>query len=345
MLKRATKYGLIKAGLEAAALVAFTGLMKAARGRGAIFTLHHVGPPASLAFNPNGHLTVTPEFLDQAIVTLKREGYRFVHLTDIPALAAGKAGGPPLAAFTLDDGYRDNRDHALPVFERHGVPFTVFVCKGFSERSHTIWWETAERMINGAGPIEIETDLGRTRYGLDNRGDRIRTCDAICDPIVGPREAEAIQRLDRAALKMGIDPQALTADLVMARDELCALARHPLARLGAHTVSHRALRYLDGATLAQEIAESADYVEAITGSRPRVFAYPYGDRRSVGPEVEQALRAAGFEIAVTTTAGTLKPAQLSKMLALPRISLNGYYQKPRYARALASGIPFKLMGR
>jgi len=47
------------------------------------------------------------------------------------ALVGWLEGGPALAAgafvLTFDDGFRGVREHALPVLERLGWPFTVFL--------------------------------------------------------------------------------------------------------------------------------------------------------------------------------------------------------------------------
>ena len=54
-------------------------------------------------------------------------------------------------AITLDDGYRNNFEQALPVFQRHAVPFTIYVCPGFAERTSELWWEALERIIACGG--------------------------------------------------------------------------------------------------------------------------------------------------------------------------------------------------
>ena len=58
-----------------------------------------------------------------------------------------------------------------------------------------------------------------------------------------------------------------------------------------------------------------------------------------------AAREAGFAAAVTTEPGLLSQASLDAQTALPRVSLNGFYQRKRYVRALLSGLPFRLRRR
>lgn len=342
ILKGFARKAAISGGLEASHILTRLGALKTARGRGAIFTLHHVRPHNRPPFDPNGHLEITPEFLDAAIRRLKADGYRFVRLDDLPRILAEEPAGAPVAAFTLDDGYRDNAEYALPVFEKHGVPFTIFVAKGFSERSHTIWWETAEALFNASGPFTIETDAGPVTHEIATALAKRKACDLVCNAICGPREAAAIERLDKAARSVGVDPVGIVDRLVMPAEALRALARHPLASLGAHTVSHRALAFLGENETRQELKDSADYVEDLTGKRPTIFAYPYGDERSATRHTADLVAGEGFALAVTTRAGTLGSKGSMDMMLLPRISLNGYFQKPRYVSALASGIPFMI---
>ncbi|ACE90024.1 polysaccharide deacetylase family protein [Rhizobium phaseoli] len=341
-LKRLAKRVAIGAGLEASWLIAAAGLMRQARGRGVIFTLHHVRPHVAHSFAPNAHLEITPDFLDAALRRLKREGYRFVPLDELPALLAEPEGGRPFAAFTLDDGYINNLEHALPVFERHRAPFTVFVAKGFAEGSHSIWWETLAVLLRQTREIRFDFGRGRERLALESPQQQWDAFDRFAWYIHRSDEARAVAALDVLARDNGIEPTDVVRALVMGPAQLQWLARRPLATLGAHTISHRALARLPEAEARIEMEVSADYLEAVTGIRPATIAYPYGTpEAATGREAAIAGRL-GFSVAVTTQPGLLAA---EKTGYLPRMSLNGFYQRRRYVSALASGIPLKLMGK
>ncbi|SCB59828.1 Polysaccharide deacetylase [Rhizobium aethiopicum] len=341
-LKRLAKRAAIGAGLEASWLVAVAGLMRQARGRGVIFTLHHVRPQRAEAFAPNAHLEITPHFLDAALQRLTRDGYRFVRLDEVPVLLAEPEGGRPFAAFTLDDGYINNMEHALPVFERHRAPFTVFITKGFAEGSHSIWWETLAVLLRQAGEIHFDFGHGSERLALTSPRQQWDAFDRFAWYIHRFDEARAVAAIDTLAREIGIEPADIVRDLVMGPAQLQRLAGHPLAALGAHTISHRALARLPEAEARIEMEVSADYVEAVTGIRPATIAYPYGTPQAATTREAAIAGRLGFSVAVTTQPGL--PAA-GRTGYLPRMSLNGFYQKRRYVSALASGIPLKLMGR
>src|SRR6218665_1235280 len=214
MLKLFVKSTLITGGLETARIVKMAGLMKAARGRGAIFTLHHVRPRKTRAFDPNAHLEITPQFLDTAIATLKSEGYRFVALEDLPA-ALASSDPAPIAVFTLDDGYRNNLEPAAPVFPRHGVPFTVFATRGFFERTHSLWWETLADLLEPRDRLDFDFGNGPESLLIDTTARKQAAFDRFADFVNGRDEAEAVAAIDAAARAAGIDPLAITEKLTL----------------------------------------------------------------------------------------------------------------------------------
>ncbi|KQV68170.1 polysaccharide deacetylase family protein [Rhizobium sp. Root1220] len=333
----------IKGGLEVANLLRATGLVRGARGRGAIFTLHHVRPRDTTEFAPNAHLEITPEFLDTVLRQLKSDGYRFVSLGEIPALLSEQAPKQPFAAFTLDDGYRNNLVYALPIFERHGAPFTIFVAKGLVERTHTIWWETLAALLRKEKRLGFDFGDGREIIDLVAPAAKQRAFGRFARYLHQNDEAATVMEMDTLARDHEIDPFEIVDDLVMGAPELNLLDASPLASLGAHSVSHRAVARLSDAEVRDEMEVSCDYVAAISGNRPQSFAYPYGTREAVTQRQAMIARDFGFAIAVTTQPGVVTQRSLDNATYLPRLSINGLYQKARYVSGLASGIPLKLM--
>ncbi|WP_105373251.1 polysaccharide deacetylase family protein [Neorhizobium huautlense] len=339
--RRDVKRRLVAGGLDMAAALARAGMFPNARGRGAIFTLHHVRPKKNRPLQPSGHLEVTPDFLSEAIERLSAEGYEFIPLADVPGRLTAPAK-QPFAAFTLDDGYKNNAEYALPVFARHGVPFTVFVTRGFAERTHSMWWETLAELLGREREVTFDFGEGAEAMDLTSEARKFDAFDRFSAYVAGVDEAAAVARIDALARKHGIDPLEITSDLTMEPKELRLLGAHPLASLGAHTISHRAVGRLSPQDARDEMRQSADYVEQLTGRRPDTIAYPYGTRHAVSERDHLIASELGFSVAVTTQPGTLCDKSRHRLTGLPRISLNGYYQEPRYVSALASGIPFAL---
>ncbi|WEX08847.1 polysaccharide deacetylase family protein [Chelativorans sp. AA-79] len=340
--RQAVKYAVIRGVLDAIAWSGARRLLPSAGGRGVIFTLHHVRPSNGASYDPNAPLSVTPEFLDTAVQASLEAGLTPVAVEDLPELLADPADKRRFVSFTLDDGYRDNAEHAAPVFRRYGVPYTIFITAGFVERTHSLWWETVTLLTAGSDEIEFDFGGGAETLELATNAQKHAAYARFSTFVETAGEDEAVARIDALARRCGIDPLAVTSDLTMDASELRALAADPLARFGAHTLTHVNLRRVSEARLREELKGSAQAVETYVGRYPRAFAYPYGFAAAVGEREVEAAARAGFAVAVTTQPGVLSAAILDRPTAASRVSLNGYFQKKRYVEALLSGLAFKL---
>ena len=341
--KRFLKHGAIRAGLEGVALTRAGALWPAAAGRGVILTLHHVRPARRGGFDPNATLSVPPEFLDEAIRVCVGTGLTPVALDDLPALLADRQDKRRFVVFTLDDGFRDNAEHAAPVFRRHHVPYTIFIAKGFVERTRSIWWETAKVLTRSKDKFEFDFGGGGETVLTDTPSRKQDAYERIVHYVHSNDEDVAVAQIDRAARSRMIEPLSIVDQLIMNADELRALAADPLARFGAHTQTHINMARVGADRLADEISGSIAAVETYIGRRPTTFAYPYGTKVAVTPREFDAVAKAGIQLAVTTRPGVLDATSLERPTALSRVSLNGHYQKRRYVKALLTGIPFRLL--
>lgn len=326
-----------------------TGLHSAFRSRtsglGAILMLHHVRPYAPRGFCPNRILEITPAFLDAALTLVKARGYDIVPLDEVPARLRATKPASPFVAITLDDGYLDTIEHALPVFRKHRAPFTVFVTTGFADATATLWWLDLEMAIAALPEIKIESD--DFAFAAPTRTDEEKTA-AFAQLYATLRAGDEFllrKVVAELAAKAEIDPLMTVRSLCMSWDELRGLADEPLASIGAHTLTHPMLGKHDINLANHEIADSRNIIVNELGVEVNHFAYPVGDPSSAGPREFEMARKDGFLTAVTTRPGMLFKEHADHLHALPRLSLNGLFQSEAEFEVLLSGLPFALLNR
>src|ERR1700728_2222745 len=156
----------IRAGLGALYLTGAHHLLQPIfAGVGAIFMLHHVRPGRDAEFQPNRHLEVAPEFLRAALSHLRARGIDIIPMDEVQRRLIERDFSRRFACFTFDDGYRDNRDFALPVMREFEAPFTVYVASDFAEGTGQLWWVALEMVI--ASNPSVEANISGVATRLD----------------------------------------------------------------------------------------------------------------------------------------------------------------------------------
>ena len=199
----------------------FGGLAPLARplvgGVGAILMLHRVTASASSPLGINRHLAITPAFLDALIDDMKDSGYSFVSLDQAVDRLRAPSRSERFATITADDAYRDNLIEALPVLERHGTPFTIYVAPGLIDGTADLWWDIVEEIVAASRGIDIPTPGGAIALETSTPAQKVA----------------AVRRLE----------QHLTQEV--AEEDQRAVLREPGAR-GAHRYRQAAPQDADG---------------------------------------------------------------------------------------------------
>ena len=265
-----------------------------------IFLYHRVSPVADAAYPP-----LHPDELDRHCAFLAKT-FRVLRLSELIERALGGAPIRGCAAITFDDGYRDFREYALPILARHGLPVTHFLVADCVDHGRPPWTYRLNRIARSRKWASDEEGRQRSHVAsLDSPGREAWLADMTREPA--------------AAL-----PPMLGADDIRAIDG-------GLVDWGSHTGAHGFLDLLAEPEVRREVGESRERLEAITGTRVRLLAYPNGRHDAAA---EAAASRAGYDAALAVSDALLVPT--TRRFAVPRFDVTGH--PTRLLRLEATGL-------
>ena len=279
-------------------IIRYCGIAKALESRygglGTIFVLHSVGDD----FFPDELLSCPSIVLENVLSWLKRNNIRVISVDEAVERLVDTSDGQ-FCVITLDDGFADNLTQALPIMERYGAPFTVYVANGMFTGEIDAWWLGLAELIRTKDSVALPS-LGlqfdcATRLNKKQTFDRLRAIiEAHWDAVLGPvREAIGAN---------GIDSSALARAKGLSIEQLKHLASSPLVTIGAHGIRHINLARAAEDEVEEEMAASRRLLQDILGREVRHFAYAFG---ACGPREAQIAKRLGFRSAVSLQHGTL----------------------------------------
>ena len=175
----------------------------------------------------------TARVFGDVIRWLRKERFAFVSTDD---LLNGRLPAGRKAWLTFDDGWLACKDVVLPIAEKEGVPFTIFVAPQETMRGE-MWTANV--------PSERKQEL----YALPDE-ERY----AIVDKMFS-------QHVKRSLLSV---------------EDVKTLSRHPLVTIENHTWSHLSCAHRPTSSVMDSVAKATVAISDWTGRRPRMVCYPFG---------------------------------------------------------------------
>jgi peptidoglycan/xylan/chitin deacetylase (PgdA/CDA1 family) len=222
-------------------------------------------------------------------------------------------------SLTFDDGYRDNYSEAFPALRARGLPATVFVTAGHLDSGAPFWWDRLAGAVRAAPARDYSLDLGRgpETVRLDDDSSRRRLIDQASARVKMIPHTQACAWLAALVAELGGEPAEDRS--VLTWDEAREMAAAGI-EIGSHTLDHPILSRLDPAEAVRQVVISRRVIEERIGRPVRFFAYPNGTPADFTPVVERAVRAAGYEAALTTIDG--RPRISSDLFRLERVAVS-----------------------
>ena len=232
-----------------------------------------------------------PEWFTAQLTYLTRH-YDIISLTELVAwLEEGMQPPANTVVLTLDDGFRDNVEVALPILDRFGVHATIFVVTQSLSDGRLPWSQRLGYAFQHAQTDSLEhVLLGPDSVPLTDDGSRHRTCLRVKHALTTMARPERDRVIDDIASRLGA---TLPTDRMMTWEDARMAVGYGHV-IGAHTFSHALLAEVTEAEARVEMERSQDDLREHLGLERPHFCFPGG---STTPALCELARSMGFRSA------------------------------------------------
>lgn len=220
----------------------------------------------------------------------------------ITACREGVPLSKPTVSITLDDGYQDNYDIALPILRELQLQATLFVATGGMGSSQMLWWD---RVIYAVHQTHA-TSLDLSDFNIPGCDSPLalspplkkQSLECLLDGLWATSHSSCSNAVEEIEQQLGVtaDPQWAPR---MGPDQLQAFYKAGM-EIGAHSVNHHDMSQLDKNSLHHELLEPKRTLETLLGAPVTGVAYPAGRHSDT---VLEASKNAGYDYAMSTLRG------------------------------------------
>ena len=201
-------------------------------------------------------------------------------------------------AVTFDDCFQNIYHNALPVLKKYKIPATFFINTGYIGTDRIIWTDILELIIADYKEERINfnfIDFSKD-YNTATNEQKIKTLLDIKSIIKSIDENKKQKIMKYFSNHHQLKLSKTTTDLYLNLNwnHIKEIDSDDLFEIGAHTVNHIILSYVDLETAKKEIINSKKMIEQNLRKTVDLFSYPEGQENHYNDDIIQILKEQNF---------------------------------------------------
>jgi len=280
---------------------------------GTIYMLHRCSPINRENLYWNEHMKVSPDFLRNFLKEQKKT-HDFISLDELLELSRSKREKKRIV-MTFDDGYRDNYEYALPIFDEMSIPFVVYVTNSFPNKTAFLWWYIIEDILKSNKYIVLAD--GR-RFCCETKEEKEDLFLNLRQLILNLNQENLVNEFKNMFRNYEVDFSVYNDELCLSWDMIKEMSNNRCCTIAAHTMNHKALNKLPEEQLDYEINQGKKELEEHIGKAVNHFTYPFGTFNEVSNREIDFVKKCGFNTVCYSFGGNFARKNIRKPLELPR---------------------------